>query len=193
MNVERFCHRMSGTALAVLWGVSLAWVPQWAQANVVSGQPLREELRVRMESPIVRELQVRLRHAKYFALYDVDDRFSLRTREGVRKFQEDHGLPPTGVVNQATWSLLLSKSRTPTAADRAVAAEEMGLLRLRLAAEVEHRRVRLVVADEHDQGLAARMRHAGIPERFGPARVGAQRERRLLVVVDISLRRTLRP
>ena len=52
---------------------------------------------------------------------------------------------------------------------------------------------RLVVADEHDQGLAARMRHAGIPERFGPARVGAQRERRLLVVVDISLRRTLRP
>ena len=117
MNVERFCHRMSGTALAVLWGVSLAWVPQGAQANVVSGQPLREELRVRMESPIVRELQVRLRHAKYFALYDVDDRFSLRTREGVRKFQEDHGLPPTGVVNQATWSLLLSKSRTPTAAE----------------------------------------------------------------------------
>jgi peptidoglycan hydrolase-like protein with peptidoglycan-binding domain len=47
----------------------------------------------------------------------VDDRFSLRTREGVRKFQEDHGLPPTGVVNQATWSLLLSKSRTPTAAE----------------------------------------------------------------------------
>jgi hypothetical protein len=47
---------------------------------------------------------------------------------------------PTGSTLALVW-------RTPTAADRAVAAEEMGLLRLRLAAEVEHRRVRLVVAD----------------------------------------------
>ncbi len=79
--------------------------------------PLAQELRHKMEHPMVRELQVRLRHAKYLALYDVDDRFGLKTRETVRKFQKDHGLRATGIVDQATWDKLLPKSHQPTAAE----------------------------------------------------------------------------
>ncbi|MBS0509451.1 MAG: peptidoglycan-binding protein [Proteobacteria bacterium] len=79
--------------------------------------PLAQELRYKMESPLVRELQVRLRHAKYLALYDVDERYGLKTRETVRKFQKDHGLRPTGIVDQATWDVLLPKSHQPTAAE----------------------------------------------------------------------------
>ncbi len=79
--------------------------------------PLTLELRHKMEHPLVRELQVRLRHAKYLALYDVDDRFGLKTRETVRKFQKDHGLRATGIVDQATWDRLLPKSHQPTAAE----------------------------------------------------------------------------
>lgn len=79
--------------------------------------PLAQELRHKMESPLVRELQVRLRHAKYLALYDVDDRYGLKTRETVRKFQKDHGLRATGIVDQATWDKLLPKSHQPTAAE----------------------------------------------------------------------------
>ena len=79
--------------------------------------PLAQELRHKMEHPLVRELQVRLRHAKYLALYDVDDRYGLKTRETVRKFQKDHGLRATGIVDQATWDKLLPKSHQPTAAE----------------------------------------------------------------------------
>jgi len=50
------------------------------------------ELRFRVRSPRVRELQVRLRHAKYLAVDNVDDRFGALTREGVQKLQRDSGL-----------------------------------------------------------------------------------------------------
>jgi peptidoglycan hydrolase-like protein with peptidoglycan-binding domain len=79
--------------------------------------PLAQELRFRMEAPAVRELQVRLRHAKYLALYDTDNRFGTQTREAVRKLQQDHSLRPTGVVDQATWNTLRAKSHQPTAAE----------------------------------------------------------------------------
>lgn len=82
----------------------------------VSG-PLTQELRYRVKSPQVRELQVRLRLAKYLALYDVDDRFGMLTREAVVKFQRDNGLSATGVVDQQTWGALLAHSRAPTEAE----------------------------------------------------------------------------
>lgn len=79
--------------------------------------PLVQELRYRMQSPQVRALQVRLRQAKYLAVYDVDDRFGMLTRGGVLKFQQDSGLKATGIVNQQTWDALLLRSRAPTAAE----------------------------------------------------------------------------
>ena len=79
--------------------------------------PLAQELRSNMTSPLVRELQVRLRQAKYLAVYDVDDRFGGLTREAVRKFQKDVGLRGTGVVDQATWDALRVRSHDPTAAE----------------------------------------------------------------------------
>jgi peptidoglycan hydrolase-like protein with peptidoglycan-binding domain len=78
---------------------------------------LQHPLRYKMESPQVRELQIRLRHAKYLAAYDANDRFGQQTRAAVEKFQRDHGLKPTGVVDQKTWDALLAKSRAPTAAE----------------------------------------------------------------------------
>lgn len=78
---------------------------------------LRAPLRYKMEAPQVRELQVRLRHAKYLAAYDANDRFGQQTRAAVEKFQRDHGLKPTGVVDQQTWDVLGTASRAPTAAE----------------------------------------------------------------------------
>ncbi len=70
-----------------------------------------------MRSPWVRELQVRLRDAKYLAVYDVDDRFDARTRAAVVKFQSDNALRPSGVVDRQTWNALLLRSRQPTDAE----------------------------------------------------------------------------
>ncbi len=101
-------------------------MPAAAQANgtqaatvrsVGTDRPLTQELRYRVQSPQVRELQVRLRLAKYLALYDVDDRFGMVTREAVVKFQRDNGLRATGVVNPQTWDALVARTRAPTEAE----------------------------------------------------------------------------
>ncbi len=88
-----------------------------AQAAGAVAAPLLQELRYRMRAPQVRELQVRLRHAKFLAAYDVGDQFDGRTREGVTKFQRETGLRATGVVDRATWDMLLTRSQAPTAAE----------------------------------------------------------------------------
>lgn len=79
--------------------------------------PFEPALRFRMRSPRVRELQVRLRHAKYLAVYDVDDRFGMLTRKAVLDLQRDSGLPATGVVDPATWDALAARSPQPTEAE----------------------------------------------------------------------------
>ena len=79
--------------------------------------PLVQDLRYRVQSPQVRELHVRLRLAKYLALYDVEDRFGMITRDAVVKFQRDNGLGATGIVNQQTWDALLVRTRAPTEAE----------------------------------------------------------------------------
>jgi len=91
--------------------------PTLAYAQTTVSVPLTQELRYRVKSPRVRELQVRLRLAKYLALYDVDDRFGMITREAVLKFQRDNGLSATGIVDQRTWDTLLAQSRSPTEAE----------------------------------------------------------------------------
>ena len=79
--------------------------------------PLSQSLRYRMHSPDVRELQIRLRHARYLATHDAHDEFNVLTREAVRKFQQDRGLRATGVVDQQTWNDLRTHSHEPTAAE----------------------------------------------------------------------------
>lgn len=79
--------------------------------------PLARELRHKMTAPEVRELQIRLRHAKYLATYDAHDKFDGKTRAAVEKFQREHGLRVTGIVNQATWDVLRQKSHDPTDAE----------------------------------------------------------------------------
>lgn len=75
------------------------------------------QLHYGMRSPRVRELQVRLRHAKYLAVYDVEDRFGLLTREAVRKFQQEAGLRADGAVDRPTWDALRERSPQPTQAE----------------------------------------------------------------------------
>ena len=100
---------------------ALGRAPTGPQAAVLrpagASAPLDQELRYRSQLPQVRELQVRLRQAKYLALYDVEDRFGMITRDGVVKFQRDNGLGATGIVNQQTWSALLAQTRAPTEAE----------------------------------------------------------------------------
>lgn len=79
--------------------------------------PLIQPLRYRSQSPQVRELQVRLRLAKYLALYDVEDRFGMVTREAVVKFQRDNKLGATGIVDPQTWRALQARTRAPTEAE----------------------------------------------------------------------------
>lgn len=138
MNVLRF---LSGAALAAVLTAagagSLPW-PASAASNATPrpaassketaaapidprpfSQPatLAQELRPGMESREVRELQIRLRHAKYLATYDAHDSFDALTRSAVVKFQREHGLPATGKVDQSTWDALLPKSHAPTRAE----------------------------------------------------------------------------
>ncbi len=82
-------------------------------------EPIAQELRPGMQSPLVRELQIRLRHAKSLATYDAHDKFDALTRAAVVKFQREHGLPVTGKVDQPTWNALLPKSHQPTQAELA--------------------------------------------------------------------------
>ena len=79
--------------------------------------PLAEALRYKMQSPLVRELQIRLRHAKFLAQYDAHDKFDGRTREALRTFQKDKGLAVTGELDQASWNALRAVSHQPTAAE----------------------------------------------------------------------------
>ena len=88
-----------------------------APAAAGASGSLAQELRYRVQSPQVRELQVRLRLAKYLALYDVDDRFGMLTRGAVVQFQRDSALPATGIVDPRTWEALLLRTRAPTPAE----------------------------------------------------------------------------
>ncbi|HMN75106.1 MAG TPA: L,D-transpeptidase family protein [Burkholderiaceae bacterium] len=81
------------------------------------GAPHPQELRFGAQAPQVRELQIRLRHAKYLAAYDANDRFGMQTRAAVANFQRDNGLQPSGRVDRPTWDALLAKSLPPTAAE----------------------------------------------------------------------------
>lgn len=87
------------------------------QASAQAVAPLAQELRFKMQSPQVRELQVRLRQAKFLAVVDVEDRFGQLTREAVIKLQKAASLRPTGVVDVATWEALATRSRAPTQAE----------------------------------------------------------------------------
>jgi len=126
MIAQQIRRTASAGAAAAAFG--LACLPAQAQAQApaaLAPVPVAfattaangPDLRYPMQSPRVRELQVRLRHAKYLAVYDVEDRFGALTRAAVIKLQRDHGLRPTGVADEPTWAALLPRSRPPTAAE----------------------------------------------------------------------------
>jgi len=127
MIQPRFLHPSRYLLAASVAALALACVSAQAQTQTTLAAasigasrlpaPLAQELRYRMRSPQVKELQVRLRHAKYLAVYDVEDRFGALTLSGVTKFQRDVGLRPTGVVDQRTWEALLERSNKPTEAE----------------------------------------------------------------------------
>lgn len=90
----------------------------------------------------VRELQSRLRQVVHFASVDLTDNFGERTRQGVIGFQQEHGLPVTGVVDQATWDVLLPLTADPTPeelANREVGFWFVGYETPGFVAELQHR------------------------------------------------------
>jgi len=64
----------------------------------------------------VRELQARLKQLDWFS-EDVTGFYGSVTADAVRGFQDKHGLPTTGAVDQATWTQLVSMTRQPTAGE----------------------------------------------------------------------------
>lgn len=98
-------------------GAGAAGAQAAAPSTTNISAPLLQTLRYKMESPRVRELQIRLRHARYLAAYDANDRFGMQTRAAVIALQRDSGLQATGVVDAATWQALLARSNPPTAAE----------------------------------------------------------------------------
>ena len=77
------------------------------------------------QSQQVRELQARLKQLDWFT-EDVTGFYGSVTAAAVRGFQDKHGLPTTGAVDQATWSSLVSMTRQPTAAELSGASSDTG-------------------------------------------------------------------
>jgi peptidoglycan hydrolase-like protein with peptidoglycan-binding domain len=61
-------------------------------------------------------LQTKLLQLGYTGVGTPDGNFGPATTTAVKQFQTDKGLPPTGVVDQATWNALLNTSPTTTTA-----------------------------------------------------------------------------
>jgi peptidoglycan hydrolase-like protein with peptidoglycan-binding domain len=61
-------------------------------------------------------LQTRLLQLGYTGVGNPDGNFGPATTTAVKQFQTDHGLPPSGTVDQATWNALSSASPTTTTA-----------------------------------------------------------------------------
>lgn len=100
------------------WASSMASSASAADTRPFSAPAaLAQPLRSKMQSPLVRELQIRLRHAKSLATYDAHDRFDGLTRAAVEKFQKANGLRATGVVDQQTWDALRQQSHDPSEAE----------------------------------------------------------------------------
>lgn len=79
---------------------------------------------------------------KVFASVDLSDNFGERTRRGVIDFQQAHGLPATGVVDQATWDVLVPLTADPSAeelANRDVGYWFVGYETPGFVAELQHR------------------------------------------------------
>lgn len=56
---------------------------------------------------VVKELQeLLIKNGYELPYYGADGDFSRETEKAVKKFQKDHGLPETGVVDEATWAML---------------------------------------------------------------------------------------
>lgn len=64
--------------------------------------------------PKVKELQARLRQLGLFAPYDVVDKFGPATVTALKSFQAQHGMPPTGDLDSATWAALTAATKAPT-------------------------------------------------------------------------------
>lgn len=77
-------------------------------------RPLAQNLAIGVSLPVVKELQARLRQVKLLAIMDLTTNFGEATATGVAKFQAEHGLPATGVVNQTTWDVLLPLTSDPS-------------------------------------------------------------------------------
>lgn len=65
----------------------------------------------------VRELQHRLTQLDWYA-GKITGTYAKSTTKGVKGFQDKRKLKATGVVNQKTWTSLVSRTRTPTKAER---------------------------------------------------------------------------
>jgi peptidoglycan hydrolase-like protein with peptidoglycan-binding domain len=107
--------------IAVFLLALLAWAPvaQGADSPSSPAQSPVKPWSYGMSGSQVRALQVRLRHAHVLALFDVTNRFGMKTKAAVAQFQRDNDLPATGKVDQKTWDTLVAQTPVPTQAELA--------------------------------------------------------------------------
>lgn len=80
-----------------------------------SPAPTSFVLKVKSKGDAVRQLQQRFIQLGYLAEGEDDGDFGSKTETAVKRFQSDHSLTPTGIVDQALWERIMSKDAVTTA------------------------------------------------------------------------------
>lgn len=80
-----------------------------------SPAPTSFVLKVKSKGDAVRQLQQRFIQLGYLAEGEDDGDFGSKTETAVKRFQSDHSLTPTGIVDQALWERIMSEDAVTTA------------------------------------------------------------------------------
>jgi Putative peptidoglycan binding domain/L,D-transpeptidase catalytic domain len=146
----------------------------------------------------VRELQARLKQLGVLT-DDPDGAYGRITRAAVAAFQEQHGLPATGDVDQATWDSLLSTTTTPTADELrppepnapppAPVVLHPGCVQggLALCVDKTASKVYFVVDGQLQMTLDARFGRKGLPTREGEFRVESKSRDHVSSIYDAPM------
>jgi peptidoglycan hydrolase-like protein with peptidoglycan-binding domain len=78
--------------------------------QVTLGLPILQKGAQPVSGPtVVKKLQLMLNQRKSFPTLVVDGAFGPKTEASVKQFQQNEGLPANGIVDQQTWTTLLSR------------------------------------------------------------------------------------
>jgi peptidoglycan hydrolase-like protein with peptidoglycan-binding domain len=92
-------------------------VPHGTSVTIVHENRVHRNLKSGDIGSDVRDMQKALKKLGYYSGYP-DGKFGSGMTAGIRKFQKDHKLRVTGIINKSTYSLILEKFREKEEKDR---------------------------------------------------------------------------